>query len=224
MKITEKLKGETVSGYALRIIKDNIVTLQLEPGKMVSEAELARELGVSRTPVREALISLSRSSVVEALPQRGYIVSLIDQSLVDESRFLRLVLEKAIIEVICNDCDKKDLLAIKENIQLQEFYVNEDNSGKILELDNDFHRLLFTAAKKENVYSIVCSLSTQFDRVRNLSISSKRIANIVIDHKQIFEAILNKDKEKAIEVIEFHLSRYQTDLIALKEEYPQYFK
>ena len=69
MHITERLPRETGRDYALRILKDNIVRLELEPGSMVSENELASELGLSRTPVREALIELSKVNIVEIYPQ-----------------------------------------------------------------------------------------------------------------------------------------------------------
>ena len=98
MVITAQRQGETVRDYACRIIKENIVTMELKPGSLVSETELAKELGVSRTPVREALIQLGKNGMVETFPQRGTKVSLIDTDSVNESRFYRLVIEKALVQ------------------------------------------------------------------------------------------------------------------------------
>ena len=121
MVITAQRQGETVRDYACRIIKENIVTMELKPGSLVSETELAKELGVSRTPVREALIQLGKNGMVETFPQRGTKVSLIDTDSVNESRFYRLVIEKALVQEICNNCNEDDLFPLNENLHKQLF-------------------------------------------------------------------------------------------------------
>ena len=83
MKLLERLPRESGRDYALRNIKENIVNLELAPGSQISENELADELGLSRTPVREALIELSRVGIIETHPQRKSTVSLIDCDLVE---------------------------------------------------------------------------------------------------------------------------------------------
>ena len=92
MRIDERHYAETARDYARRVLKDNIVEMELEPGAMVSENELAAQMGVSRTPVREALMDLAKCRVVDVLPQRGSRIALIDYALVEEARFARLVL------------------------------------------------------------------------------------------------------------------------------------
>ena len=93
MILKKRYSRETGREYVLRVLKDNIVRLELEPGSRISENELAAEIGVSRTPVREALIELSKSKIVEIYPQKGSYVSLIDWDLVEEAQFMRLTLE-----------------------------------------------------------------------------------------------------------------------------------
>ena len=97
MRLLKRLPRETARDYAFRMIKDNIIRLELEPGCLISENELAAELGLSRTPVREALIALSRARVVEITPQKRSIVAPIDETLVEEARFVRDVLECAVV-------------------------------------------------------------------------------------------------------------------------------
>ena len=86
MKLLERLPRETGRDYALRNIKENIINLELAPGSQISENELAAEMGLSRTPVREALIELSRVKIIEIHPQKKSTVPLIDYELVEESR------------------------------------------------------------------------------------------------------------------------------------------
>mgnify|MGYP000929655700 CR=1 FL=1 len=97
MKIISRNPDETGRAYALRVLKENITDTTLIPGTLLSENELAKELGLSRVPVREALIELSKSDIVEILPQRGSRVSLIDLKLVDEAGFFRRTLECAVV-------------------------------------------------------------------------------------------------------------------------------
>ena len=145
MRITERLAGETAREYALRVLKENIISLELKPGTAVSENELAAELGISRTPVREALSELVKVSILEIYPQRGSFVSLIDPKMVDESRFLRKVLDRAVIEVACNMASPVILDEMEENVHLQEFYLEKQDADRIFELDNAFHKLIYTS-------------------------------------------------------------------------------
>ena len=101
MRITEQLGRENGRDYALRMLKENIVRLELEPGSSISDREVAARLSLSRTPVREALLELAKSRVVDIYPQRGSVVSLIDYDLVEEAYFVRKVLETAVVELAC---------------------------------------------------------------------------------------------------------------------------
>src|SRR5690554_1585330 len=108
MSTTKRQLKESARDYALRLIKESIISLSLIPGSMVSESELSIKLGLSRTPVREALIELSKSQVVEIFPQKGIYISLIDPVLVEEDRFLRLVLEQAMVRMACDVATEED--------------------------------------------------------------------------------------------------------------------
>lgn len=101
MRLLARRMRETGREYALRNLKDNIIHLELKPGSMVSENELAAQMGLSRTPVREALMELSKVRLVDVYPQRGSAVALIDHDLVEEARFMRGVLEGAVVELDC---------------------------------------------------------------------------------------------------------------------------
>lgn len=224
MEIYEKLPGETARDYAFRVLKDNIVSLGLEPGTAISENELAMELGLSRTPVREAIIDLSKASVIETYPQRGSYVTLIDPRMVEESRFLRRVLDTAVIEVACEEASPWDIDGLEENVQLQEFYLEKNSPEKIYELDNRFHKAIYTAAKKDIIFEMRSTIMIHFDRVRTLSVEAVKDLKIVNDHRGMLEAIRTKDKERAVELVNKHLNRYQVDENLIREEYPQFFK
>ena len=101
MKILERQPSEKARSYAIRVLLYNITALELPPGSSVSENEVSSVMNISRTPVREALIELSRMDLVDILPKRGSFISKIDYGLIEESRFMRLVLETAIVKLAC---------------------------------------------------------------------------------------------------------------------------
>ncbi|MCR5501953.1 MAG: GntR family transcriptional regulator [Lachnospiraceae bacterium] len=224
MIITDKLAGETARDYALRILTDNIRSLGLEPGTAISENELAMELGLSRTPVREAIIELSKIQIIETYPQRGNFVALIDPDLVEETRFLRRILDIAVIEEACDLADEEDLAEMSENIELQEFYLGKQMADKIYPLDNAFHKLIYRAAAKELIFNMRSTVMLHFDRVRTLSVEAVKDMKIVKDHREMYEAIRNKDKEWGAELVVKHMNRYNVDQQLIRDQYPQYFK
>lgn len=224
MREITKLPTETARDYALRAIRENIVSLDLEPGASISENEVSGFLGVSRTPVREAIQELSKAAVIEIYPQRGSYVTLIDPSLVEEARFLRRVLDIAVIEEACDLANDTDIDRMEENVSLQEFYLQSEAAEKIFALDDEFHKLIYAAAKKETLHAMRSNIMLHFDRVRTLSMKTVKDTKIVNDHRQMLEAIKNKDKEAGRLLVEKHLSRYNIDEAEIRAAYPQYFK
>lgn len=223
MKILERKNGETARDYAFRVIKDNIVSLEFVPGTFVSENEIALELGVSRTPVREAIIDLAKASVIDTIPQRGNLVKLIDTDMVEESRFLREILDKAVIEKACEIDDPEGIAKLEENVQLQEFYLDKNAGDKIYVLDNSFHEQIYAYAKKSNIFDMRSTLMIHFDRVRSLSVETVKDMKIVADHRGMLEAIKAHDKEKAVALVVKHMNRYELDQQMIKDQYPDYF-
>ena len=227
MKILERLPRESGREFALRTIKDNIIHLELAPGSPVSENELAAAMGLSRTPVREALSELSRARVVEICPQKKSVVSLIDYDLVEEARFMRNLLECAVVELDCQMAEESDIERLRESVRLQSFYLQDLRSEKLWELDNQFHQMLFEIARKPQAFAILQGISIHFDRVRNMALHTGRDLkdlNTVQDHQNITEAIACRDSAEARRLMEVHLSRYKIDAAAIQEKYPAYFK
>lgn len=223
MKNTEKLAKESNREYALRVIKENIVNLELEPGTMLSEQDIANELNLSRTPVHEAMQELSSTKIIEILPQRGSHVSLIDMALVDEAVFVRATIESAITEMACKQASEKDIQELEENVTLQEFYYQKNNLDKIMELDNAFHEKMYRITNKMQCHYMVRLMSIHNDRIRELHLHSFDPERIINEHKQILEAFKNKDGSAAKKAIDKHLERHYTQEDEIRKKYPQYF-
>ncbi len=224
MRPLERLPRESGGEYALRTIKENIINLELPPGSQISENELAAEMGLSRTPVREALIELSKVKIVDVQPQKKSSIPLIDYDMVEESRFMRDLLECAVVELDCEMAGPADLERLDENVRLQSLYMDDFYSGRLMTLDDQFHELLFDIAKKSQIFALIRNISIHFDRVRTLALSSVKNTKIVQDHADIVDAIRRKDPKAARALMETHLDRYDIDAAALRTAYPQYFR
>ena len=224
MIVKKRYGRETGREYSLRVLEENIVMLELEPGSRISENELASEIGVSRTPIREALIELSKSKIVKIYPQKGSYVSLIDWELVEEALFMRLTLEKAVVRLACQGIEEEKIQELEKNVKLQKFYIDNNEAGELLELDNQFHKELFAITNKIHIYRLMSVMMLHFDRLRTLRTKAVDQRYVIEDHLKILEAIRNKRPLEGEQVMERHLTRYIIDEKIVKEKYPQYFE
>lgn len=223
MNILDRESRENARTYAVRVLLYNIINLELPPGSAVSENELSAALSLSRTPVREALIELSRINLVEILPQKGSYISKIDYELVEESRFMRLVMENAVLKLACKGIDQKYLDALERNLEEQRKYLDRDNAEEFMELDNEFHRLIFESVNKMWSYRIINDQMVHFNRLRALSLKSIKNKYSLKDHEDILYAIRRKDPEMAEMLMTRHLTRHLMEKSELLELYPDYF-
>ncbi len=224
MQLTERYPHESGRDYARRVIRENIIHLGLEPGAAISDRELAAWMNLSRTPVREALLDLAKVKIVEIYPQRGSVVAPIDYNLVEEAQFVRSVLETAVVRLVCERAEEEQLASLRENVALQEFYFQQGSSDRLLEMDDEFHRMLFQIAGRMQAYEMMKSITVHFDRVRSLAVAAVKEQLWMDDHRRIYEAAAAHDPDEAGRLMELHLKRYKVDEAALREKYPQYFQ
>ena len=223
MELLDRQPSENARSYALRVLLHNIITLELAPGSAVSENELSQILKLSRTPVREALIELSKMGLVDIQPQRGSYIAKIDYELVEESRFMRLVLENAVLALVCEGISPEHEEMLRANMEEETRHLEAGDYTRLFELDTDFHRLLFTSVGKARTYSIIHSQMVQFDRLRALSLKSLKPDKIVEDHENILYAIGRRDSELAEMLMTRHLTRHRVEKSELIKLYPDYF-
>lgn len=223
MEVSERLPRESGRDYALRIIKDNIINLELAPESLISEAELAAKLGLSRTPVREALLELDKVRIIQIVPQKRSRVAPIDYQLVEESCFMREALERSLLQLLCGTVESMDFSALEENVRLQYFHLERKDFRTLMQLDDRFHAILFELAQKSQVYRLIQDLTIHFDRVRWMALESVKELRIVQDHERILEAVKARDGRMADMLLQKHLSRYKFDAADIRRKFPQYF-
>lgn len=223
--INPPTNGTSVSDYVYEVLKKNIVSFNVKPGERISENEISELLEVSRTPVREAFIKLSKEDLLYVLPQRGTYISYIDLDQVEEARFIRESLEKAVIELATEQFSENTLLLLEQNLAMQKNKIQNKSYGEFLELDEAFHKMIFVECNKERTWSVIEQVNSQYKRIRVLSF----IANInweltIEQHQEIIEAIRNKDTVKGQKIMSKHLKKLSIEKVELKEKYPEYFK
>lgn len=215
MILYDKFEKEKAKDYAYRVIKDNIMSVGLKPGEVLSEGDLANKLGVSRTPIREVLIRLKGERLIEVKPQTGTYVSLIDWKLVGEAIFVRCTLEKEALKEACVAFDEKILLEMEKCLEAQKLIADKTNN--VLEfhmLDKRFHELLFKGIDKASVWDMICNMSIHYSRMRLLAEMNLNKEFIVYEHAKYLEII----KEKKTDCIDQAVTAHIGDQFKVWEE------
>ncbi len=224
----QRVSGRNARETAYKIIRGKIINLELKPGEILNDKTLAEQLEMSRTPVREALIILSTSDMVVLKPQTGTFVAPIDTRRMEVEQFARLALEKQIVEELCEKGVSGELRwSYEENLRTYLHYADSqlpDRPGILLQLDNDFHKLAFTATGHEDNYDLQFSMQQHIERMRMLSLMTFPQEINLDDHRKVFEAVCARDRERALKQLELHLNRYRENLTTIRERYPEYFK
>ncbi|WP_134701339.1 GntR family transcriptional regulator [Ammoniphilus sp. YIM 78166] len=224
-----KLDKKNVTGpireYVYQTLKTYILNLKLEPGRAISESEISEWLEVSRTPVREAFLKLAQEELLVVYPQKGTFVSLIDLDLLEEGRFLREHMERAVVRLACNVMNRDTLLQLETNLKLQGISVEMKDYVRLYELDEEFHRLIFRGCNKERIWNSIQQLNADFNRIRILRLSvNMDWDRIIIHHTHILEAIKGKNEERAERIMTEHLHLVIDDANELSQKYAEYFK
>ncbi|WP_121609791.1 GntR family transcriptional regulator [Mesobacillus foraminis] len=222
--LTQQTVRRSTRDHSYQILKEKILNLELEPGTKISEKEIAEQLNVSRTPVREAFMKLAQEELLDIIPQSGTIVSRINLEHVEEGRFIREVLEKEIVALACKAFPGDYRFKLESNIVMQDLCVEQKNILKLFELDEEFHQILFFGCKKGRTWKMLQLLNSHFNRLRILRLQSNSDwDHIISQHKLIYQLIVNKDEEQAVKVMEQHLRLVVIEKEFLKERYPYYF-
>ncbi|NTE88107.1 GntR family transcriptional regulator [Agrobacterium rubi] len=167
-----------------------ITTLAMLPSEALSEKELSLQLGVSRTPVREALIRLADEGLIDILPQRGSFVAPIRMKDVEEAQFIRESLEVAVVKRLAGRCSSAFLSELDANLVRQERAVSLEDHDLFLDLDEAFHRSFCEEAGLSKSWRVIQSVKLQMDRVRYLSLPDPDHLNTLLaQHRAIFDAV-----------------------------------
>jgi len=208
-------------------MRDQIVGLELEPFSMISEKRISEEMGVSRTPVREALARLAAHNLVDIYPQRGTFVSPFRRPDLERSQFLREALEVALVQRVIELPDRAELVKrLRAEVELQETFASILDEQRFFQSDEDFHRLISNYAGLPGLWEEIQRSKVHMDRCRHLALASveKDIKAITTQHIAIVDAVEAGDAVAASAAMSIHLRRIFNTVDKVMELNPQYFE
>jgi GntR family transcriptional regulator, rspAB operon transcriptional repressor len=210
--------------HVRRIIEERIVTNVFRPGERLSENDLAVLLGVSRQPIREALIRLTEAGLVRVMPQRATVVTRISVARVNSARFLRAAVEQAVVREAAAKADRHHVAQMRVLIREQSAAIRQGDHAAFLALDDDLHRAFAASIAHEDVWRRLQNVKLQMDRVRYLSLPDATPASRLIrQHTAIVDAIAARDPEAAAAMMQQHLEELLSSLPRLVARLPDYF-
>ena len=202
------------------VLRTDILDLKLRPGLVFSIKDVCDAYGTGRTPVREALIRLSKEGLITFLPQKG--------TMADNERFLRsCVEEQVMLEFMAlNDHDRASeaAAALKASLDRQERIVKDRDCRGFLEEDIVFHSVFYQAVSRDTCAHIIHANSGDYRRIRLLSLTETGISDgVVRQHKELMEAVLERDEERMHRQLALHLNKMVNEERFLVEKYAELF-
>lgn len=219
----------TLADRAYQLIKDAIITLEFKPGQLIFETEIASLLGVSRTPVREALSRLRSEEMIEIFSQKGIQIIPISQKKVEEVRFVRESLEISTFREVAKQWNITSEKCISLQEKVRKTLLEQENAFQdgdfvlFFKSDEAYHYHIMEFINNKTLLDIISKMRAHINRVRFLELKeSKHMIDILKQHENIFQAITTNDEEKVVKLLIDHYKKFQLDK-ELLQKYPQYF-
>lgn len=208
------------------ILKDEILSLKILPGELISENDISKRFNISRTPIRAAFLRLSTDNLIEIKPQKGTYVSLLDFDLIKQLIYMRKVLETNVISSALEAIDQSVIEQLDDNIARQKaFLENQSNPQEFYLLDSELHKICFDLVEKEKLWNIIQDFQVHYTRFRMLDIVvTKEFKSLYEEHCIFVDLLKHKQIEQIKPFIEKHLSGGIDRLgDRLKRDFKSYF-
>lgn len=202
-------------------IREAIIQGKLEPGERLMEIQLAEELGVSRTPVREAIRKLELEGFVVMIPRKGAYVAGISLHDITDVFEVRAALESLAAGLAAERITEEELEELDRRlVQIAEVSNGKSDLDVVVERDTNFHDVIYKASRNKTLMQILSRLQDQIQRFRTTSLAQPGRTKIAVkEHRQIVDAIANRDVELAQTLAREHIeSAEQSMLIAFHKE------
>jgi DNA-binding GntR family transcriptional regulator len=222
MKVTDS--GESAAAVIEKDLRRQIVELEMQPGTRLSEQDIATRLGVSRQPVREAMIRLAHSRLIEIRPHRGTVVARISAREMTEALFVRQSVEISVVAQAAQNFDHWERKRIDTLIAEQENDARNLNHAGFREHDEAFHIAIAKGAGVGIAWIAIADMKSHMDRVCNLTLQSEADMNRrVLEHRAIMAAIDARDVEQAKAAMATHLGSILDHLPELETRHSNLF-
>ncbi|MCX8998025.1 GntR family transcriptional regulator [Rhizobiaceae bacterium BDR2-2] len=213
--------GQPKAVKAYNELRDAIITMKLPPGAALHEREICAQLGISRTPMREAVLRLAQEGLVNVIPSGGTFVNKISVRDVIEGQIVRDALEMRMVRLAARNFqpDRQrdfDLLMFR-----QQEAAKRADADDAFAIDNEFHRLICTVAGFPNIWQTIHASTGQLDRLRRRAYPKEGFFDEVVEeHAAIQKAIAAHDEAEAVRLMKVHIDGIAAVLRFVMASYP----
>lgn len=192
------------------VVRERILKGEYEIGEKIKENQIASELKVSRTPIREAFKLLENEGLIDYIPNRGCFAKGFTKQDVDDIYAVREALEELAVRWAVARITESELTALEEQVDLMEFYTKKKDKKRVLELNTSFHEVIYASARSRFLAQVLRSYKEYIEKTRkSIFYEQSYLEGILSEHRAIFEAIRDRDEERAVEAISKHLEASQ---------------
>lgn len=191
-----------------------ILTGKISPGMRLVESTLAKEMGVSRTPVREALHKLNLENLVHSIPRVGYMVNDISEYDIEDLFATRTAIEQLAAKWAIEKINAEELGRLEKNLRKTDQILENGSTKKMIDLDTEFHEIICKASRSRRIYQISQILREHMLKLRMACLHIPEIAKKARDgHFEIFNAVKAKDPKMLDEAVFSHMRETKKDII-----------
>jgi DNA-binding GntR family transcriptional regulator len=217
-------RAATASARIYSDLRAELVSMQRRPGEVISEAEIALSYGVSRTPVREAILKLSDEGLLEIFPQSGIFVARIPIAALPEAIIVRKALEATTAHLAAERAVPSQILTLHSILERQREANAAGESDAFHAADEMFHATISEVAGYPGIWTLIQQVKVHVDRYRRLTLPQQgRIARVIAEHEAILAAIEAHDPARARIAMEIHLENLLGNLSTTQNINPEFF-
>ncbi|WP_348771373.1 GntR family transcriptional regulator [Azospirillum sp. SYSU D00513] len=217
-------RGATAATTIHRSLRADIVGMRRKPGEPVSEKQIAEAFGVSRTPVREAVLRLADEGLIEIFPQSGTFVARIPVAALTEASVIRKTLEQATVRFAAERATRSQIAALRANLERQHEVDAAGDADGFHQADEALHALIAEIAGYPGFWPIVQQVKVQIDRCRRLTLPVPgRMGTVIAEHEGILAAIADHDPDRAARLLGDHIDGLQLTIADVRGATPLYF-
>jgi DNA-binding GntR family transcriptional regulator len=205
-------------------LREAILNLSYRPGEALRKGEICAVLGVSRSPVAEAITRLAGEGLVDVVPQAGTYVARFSMDEIREGAFLREAIELAAVETLAGRIAEEQLVQLRRNLRVQEALVADGDFAGFYALDGELHGMILGFTGFRKLGQVADTAWVHVNRARQLILPMPgRVAETLEEHKAILAALEARDGEAARAAMRRHLGRLVTFLEPLEKSHPGLF-
>ncbi|WP_213993586.1 FCD domain-containing protein [Sodalis sp. dw_96] len=224
-KVYDFNNNEPINLQVYRFLRNEIISCSIAPGSLLSVKEISVYLGVSRQLIREAFIKLAEAGLIQVLPQRGTFVRRISAKRVSEVRFIRQVIECAVVRRVCECISEDQLMMLEHILRRQALAADNGRVREFFDLDDGYHQALADIAECQLAWKTIESIKATMDRVRFLSLSAiSPPYSLVAEHYQILNGLIKRDADAAEQALRRHLEHMILTIDPVATLHPDWFE